>query len=362
MASVQKTSSSTWQVRYKDPETRKHRAKTFKRKVDAQRFLHSVEHSINSGTYIGADRAMVRVGDWVRQHVEERADLAPSTRVRTYSIITQHIVPKWAQVTLKDIRHRDVQQWVRELSDADLSARTTRKVVGVLSSALDAAVRDRRMVVNPCHGVTYPRPDLRRPVYLTPAQVEQMTSIVDGRERIIVLVLAYCGLRWGELAGLRVKDVDVARRRLSVEQTIISVNSKLFTKPPKDHERRSVPVPSFLMEQIEQWMSGKEPGSLLLTSPQGAALRNRNERRGWFNSAADAIGVPELTPHGMRHTAASMAIAAGASVLAVQRMLGHSSATVTLDVYADLFEDDLDALADRLDTMRAEYALRGSYA
>lgn len=78
-------------------------------------------------------------------------------------------------------------------------------------------------------------------------------------------------------------------------------------------------------------------------------LRNRAFRRGWLDEAAAAIGEAGLTPHELRHTAASLAIGAGAHVKEVQRMLGHASAAVTLDTYSDLFDDDLDDVADRLD-------------
>ena len=110
-------------------------------------------------------------------------------------------------------------------------------------------------------------------------------------------------------------------------------------------------MPKFLVEMVAAHVAGQDVDDLIFTSPRGGPLRNRNERGRWFDQAAESIGVPELTPHGLRHTAASMAISAGASVLSVQRMLGHSSATVTLDVYSSLFEDDLDEVAERLDRM-----------
>ncbi|MGO3148405.1 MAG: tyrosine-type recombinase/integrase, partial [Leucobacter sp.] len=81
-------------------------------------------------------------------------------------------------------------------------------------------------------------------------------------------------------------------------------------------------------------------------------------RVGWFDTATTAIGLKGLTPHELRHTAASLAVSAGANVKAVQRMLGHASAAVTLDVYADLFDDDLDGVATALDqaAMRSDVA------
>lgn len=86
-------------------------------------------------------------------------------------------------------------------------------------------------------------------------------------------------------------------------------------------------------------------------------LRNRNARRSWFDTAAAAIGEPGLTPHELRHTAASLAVSAGANVKAIQRMLGHASAAMTLDRYADLFDDDLDAVAERLHGIRESVTL-----
>lgn len=151
-------------------------------------------------------------------------------------------------------------------------------------------------------------------------------------------------------------------RRLNVEQTIVDDNGRSLVKPPKDNEIRSVPAPRFVIEMLVEQGEGMGSDDLLFRSPRGRPLRNRHERGRWFDAAADAIGVPELTPHALRHTAASLAISAGASVLAVQRMLGHSSATVTLDVYSELFDGDLDELGDRLDRVRAESRLRGSYA
>jgi integrase len=91
------------------------------------------------------------------------------------------------------------------------------------------------------------------------------------------------------------------------------------------------------------------PDELLFTGPGGGMLRVGNFRRRVFDEAARQVGLEGLTPHDLRHTAASLAVSAGANVKAVQRLLGHASAAMTLDVYSGLFDDDLDAVADRLD-------------
>ena len=98
----------------------------------------------------------------------------------------------------------------------------------------------------------------------------------------------------------------------------------------------------------------------MFTAPDGGVLLLRNFRRRVFDPAARAAGLDGLTPHELRHTAASLAVASGANVKAVQRMLGHASAAMTLDVYSGLFDDDLDALADRLDAAAADFLRTGA--
>ena len=95
--------------------------------------------------------------------------------------------------------------------------------------------------------------------------------------------------------------------------------------------------------------AGKGPDDYVFTSPSGGPLRLRNWRSRVFDPATRRVGLVDVTPHDLRHTAASLAIASGAHVKVVQQMLGHASAAMTLDVYAGLFGDDLDSLAEALD-------------
>jgi integrase len=189
-------------------------------------------------------------------------------------------------------------------------------------------------------------------VFLSHAQVADLARAA-GPHGLIVLVLAYTGLRWGELAALRVKRVDLERRRLVVAESMTEVNGKAVFGTPKTHHRRSVPVPRFLVDPLRDRITGRHHDDLVFTSPEGGVLRNNNFRRRMFDRAARAVGLAGLTPHELRYTAAGLAVAEGANVKAVQRMLGHASAAMTLDVYADLFEDDLDQVADRLDRAAA---------
>jgi integrase len=162
---------------------------------------------------------------------------------------------------------------------------------------------------------------------------------------------------------LKVSRIDLMRRRIHVAESVTELSDgTLDWGLPKSHERRWVPVPRFLVDDLTEHVAGKAPGDLVFTSPKGAVLRVRGARRSWFDRAVELADVPVgLHPHELRHTAASLAVSAGASMLAVQRMLGHAKASMTLDVYAELFDDDLEAVGARLDEI-AQTADRGPSA
>lgn len=255
---------------------------------------------------------------------------------------------------VSEVTHSAVQRWVAGLSKT-LSPATVQKVFNAFSQVLDLAVRERRLASNPCAGVSLPRTTLTPRRYLTAAEVERLAQEA-GPHAALVLTLAYCGLRWGEAAGLRVSRVDLLRRRLLIEEATAEVKGSLSFGPPKSHARRSVPVPGFLADLLAPLLAGKAPGDLVFTGRQGATLRRSAAYKGWWRGAVRRAGLEPLSPHELRHTAASLAISSGASALAVQRMLGHASAAMTLDVYSDLFDSDLDAVGDALSEVRSRAA------
>ncbi len=165
-----------------------------------------------------------------------------------------------------------------------------------------------------------------------------------------MLFLAYTGVRFGEMAALRVRRIDFLRRRAMIAESVTLVRSQQVWGTPKGHERREVPIPRFLIDDLARHVEGKNPNDLVFTGIRGgAALRGPIFRRAVFVQASAAIGMPGLRPHELRHTAASLAIASGANVKVVQQMLGHKSATMTLDQYGHLFGDQLDDVADAMD-------------
>jgi integrase len=353
MATIEKYNLANGSVRYRvrgRVDGRQVKQGDIRTRKEAELVAATLEVKKADGSYVRVSAGRTPVGDQCRAWLDGRADLTASTRERYAGIIRTHIEPRWGPVALGDVRHSAVQSWSADLAAGGMAAASVRKTVRVLSLAFDLAVADRLVAANPCAKVKIARPVAKRRRYLTRDQVWALADAAGDRQAV-VLVLCYCGLRWGELAGLRVRDVDLMRRRITVARSVTEVNGHLDWTDGKTHTRRSVPVPRFLVDDLAVAMAGKGPDDLAFSGERrDSVLRVRNARRSWFDAAVAESGAPErLTPHELRHTAASLAISVGANVKAVQAMLGHGSAALTLDTYADLFPDDLDAVADAFD-------------
>jgi integrase len=223
-------------------------------------------------------------------------------------------------------------------------------------------VDDGRLIRNPCEGINAPKRQHNSRAYLTHQQVEQLATAAREVDGLVIRLLAYTGLRWGEMAALTVGSVDMLRRRLQITEAVAEADGRLQWKSPKDQERRSVPFPAFLADELGGQMLGKGRDDLVLMAVKGGPLRVSHWRPRVFNPARDSLeDFPKVTPNDLRHTAASLAVSAGGNVLALARMLGHEDPSLTLRTYADLFDSDLDALAHVLDQHRTA-ALRPSTA
>ncbi|WP_380166437.1 tyrosine-type recombinase/integrase [Jannaschia sp. R86511] len=344
MGSVSRRKNGRWRARYRDPSG-KQRSRDFTRKIDAQRWLASMDVAMGRGEWLDPALGNITLGEWSRSWLTRQSQLKPSTALRYEGLLENQVLPTWRDIRLSDIAHSAVADWVAGLSRAGLSPSSVRHAHRVLSLMLSSAVRDGRLPRNVAAGVRLPRVGVSEKRFLSHGQIRELAAAVGEPFDAVVLVLAFTGLRWGELAALRVRDVDLERRRVHVARSMTEIRGRAVFGTPKNHQRRSVPLPAFLVEPLRPRVAGRTPDDLAFTSRAGAVLRNRNFRTQVFDRAAREVGLDGLTPHELRHTAASLAIAAGANVKAVQRMLGHASAAMTLDVYAGLFADDLDEVA-----------------
>lgn len=360
-----RTGKPRYLVRYRRPDGTQTMKRGFPRKKDAEDWLHEIESAKLRGEFIPVSAGRTRLTElypgWL---AAKRVHCSPGWVVDLDTAWRTHVEPRWAQTPVGQVRAGDIQEWVAELSERR-SPTIVIRAHGVLAGVLDDAVRDGKIRTNPARGVKLPRKRGARSRYLTHNEVQAVAE-ASGHE-LLVYTLAYCGLRWGEATALRVRDVNVLRRRISVTRAVRYLRGEGFKiGDTKGKENRTVPVPAFLVPMLEQRMRRADgldalvfpaPKAEYMRQPGKSAIRE-GERVGvkWWERALDTAGVEWMTPHDLRHTAASLAVSAGASVKAVQSMLGHKSAAMTLDIYADLFDGDLDDVAVRMDAQR-EHAL-----
>jgi integrase len=279
----------------------------------------------------------------------------PKTLEGYRSLLDTHVLPKWGSAPVANITWQAIQKWIAELKDTDVSNRREGKLSAsrilqayhVFRAVLGHAVKSKLIAVNPAAEIDLPRKPAPDPRYLDDDQVAVLAAGC-GEHDVMVLVLAYCGLRWGEAIALTRADVDFDRGRIAVRKAVTRTERKYVLGPTKTHETRSVPVPATVLKLLKERV-GHRPADKLVFPGSLGWLRS-HELRKVFDPAAVKIGVPGLVPHELRHTCASLAIRnAGASIKAVQLLLGHKTATMTLDRYGSLYESDLDAVAVRLD-------------
>ncbi len=348
ITAYQTAKGKRYRVIYRKPNNSQSSKRGFRTKRDAELWAANHELTKASGEFIDGAAARAKLTELGEVWLSSQTHLKPSS-LRPIEIAWRiYVLPRWGNVQVGQIRHTDVQMWVAEIG-RERSATTVLRAYGVLAAILDGAVRDRRISSNPARGVNLPRKGKKGRAYLTHDQVAALAR-ESKKMSTLVYTLAYCGLRWGEVTALRVRSVDRARRRLKVEENAVNVGGVLHVGTPKTHETRSVPYPAFLDDLLP--IEGKTGAQLVFGT--GDYLRSPDGRRGWFVSALKRCQeadpeFPTVTIHDLRHTAASLAVSSGANVKAVQRMLGHASAAMTLDTYADLFDDDLDDVAARLD-------------
>jgi integrase len=192
--------------------------------------------------------------------------------------------------------------------------------------------------------------------FLTVRQVEDLAEAIDPRYRMLVRFATYSGLRAGELVALRVRHLNLLRGTCEVVDSATDVDGRLVWGTTKTYTRRRVHLPRFLCDQLAAYLADRPhaPDDLVFTAPQGGPLREQKVIERFYKTAAAKVGLPELRFHDLRHTCASLLIAQGASVKAVQAQLGHASATITLDRYGHLFPDELSQLARHLDRAYAD--------
>jgi integrase len=306
---------------------------------------------------------------------KQGAQRKPKTIVGYRSILDTLVLPRWGETPMKAITYADLTSWFASLSrdgsqvGNPLSASRIRQTHQLMGAVFKYAVRAGLASTNVAAEIS-PRHDLpeANETEQHPLTHRQLLEFAReaGRFETLTLVLGYCGLRFGEAAALR--RADVGDRQIVVRNSATYVQGQgIVETATKTKRSRQVPVPEPLWQRLKRELPdaadafvfpGKRDGPLSLGEYRWVfdkalrAMQLQSKTRRDVEIVADGEAgtphFPTITPHDLRHTCASLSISAGANVKVVQRMLGHATASMTLDLYGHLMSDDLATVADKL--------------
>jgi integrase len=299
-------------------------SRTFNTRTAARAWALDLEDFLDRGG--DPDRPdKLTVGEWEKVWWKARI-VERTTREADRSRLDVHVLTTWKDVPLDRVTPMGVQAWVRQLENKGLAAATVSSCHNLLSGMMSAAVREGHVGLNPCTEVRLPALAPHREVYLTQPEVQRLLEVVDGQDRTIILTLVLTGLRWGELAGLKVSALDLLRRRLEVVRVMTRYGPKEY---PKTRDRRTLPIPAVLVDALAAHLVGHDNG-LVFHLARGGPLNYSAWRRKVWLAAIVASGISkEPRIHDLRHTYASWLVQAGRSLDEVQKLLGHRSIVTT---------------------------------
>lgn len=371
--SVQKLSGGRYRARIKDHGIEA-ASKVFDRHADAKRWEAEQYALLASGALQGSAARRMKLGEFFPRFVEARIHRAQRTRDTDLGAWRRYIEPEFGRVRIADISDARIRRWIgRLLSGAYTPGRgpdgqplaptpksegTAKRALGTLSAILTFAVEEHIIIVNPAHSVAVQQGanSAPRATALEREQLDELYELAlelegadsrpgDRPQSELIPVLGYTGLRWGELAGLKVSDLSTkGDAMLRVNRTLVHANGGGVAsyKAVKGYLRREVPIPDPVREIVEQWSYGAEGAAPLFPGPRGYPLNSSNwRRRVAWNDACRAIGFDTLRPHDLRHTCATMYLKAGVNPKIVQRILGHADVQTTLKIYSHVSDRDI---------------------
>jgi integrase len=332
---VRRLPSGRWQARYRDAAGKSHTApETFATRPEATRFLAQVETDLARGEWTDPRAGRVLFAEWAARWRETTTNLRPNTRALHAYLLRRFLMPAFADTAVADLDLMAVRSWLARLEREAVSPNTVAKAYRLLARIMDTAVDASLIVRNPCSvkgAATERAPEMR---VATVAQVAALAQTIDPRYRALVLVAAYAGLRWGELVGLRVKRVDLLHGRITVAEQATEIDGHFSWGPPKTEAgRRTVTLPAIAAVALAEHLatySQPGPDGLVFTSAEGGLLRRSNFNRRVWQPATRAVGLKGLRFHDLRHTSATLSIAAGASTRELMARMGHSSSAAAL--------------------------------
>lgn len=361
MASIDKRPGGGYRARWREYPGGPQKTRQFARKTEAERFLDGIRGDLARGLYVDPAGGRVLFRDYAEEWRAAQVH-RPTTALQTQSYLRVHAYPTLGHRPIGAIRRSEIQGWVKKRSEV-LSPGSVELVYRWVATIFKAAVGDRLIPASPCVRIALPKGDRHEIVPLEVEVVGALAEAVPARYRALIVLAAGTGLRQGECFGLTVDRVDFLRRQVRVDRQLVGVrDGRPVWGPPKSEAGfRTVPMPGVVIDAMSTHLAerGASVDGLVFTNSQGAPLRRSAFGAAWHR-AGGRIGLPAgATFHDLRHFYASLLIAHGCSVKAVQKRLGHQSAMETLDTYSHLWPDGDDETRDAVDTVLGDLQSEG---
>jgi integrase len=358
VASIAKRPNSRWRARYRDAGGREH-SKHFSRKVDAQGWLDQVTTSVVTGAYVDPKAGRITFANYYKEWASRQV-WAPGTK-RAMALAAGSV--PFSDLPIRAVRRSHVEQWVKTMSARTLAVGTIHTRVNNVRAVLRGAVADRLIPVDPSEGLTLPRRRRAAAAMTIPSteQVGRLLEAAEGPFKAFIGLCAFAGLRLGEGAGVQVGDVEFLSRRLTVTRQIQRENGGFEVRTPKAESERTVylapKLVEMLTEHVRLYRPGDDPARWLFTG-EGDDPPHQNTVGHRWRATKIKAKVEKLRLHDLRHFYASGLIAQGCDVVTVQRALGHSTATTTLNTYSHLWPTAEDRTRKAAEAMMTE-SLKG---
>ncbi len=273
--------------------------------------------------------------DWL---TEGHDSLKPQTWSRYEVIVRRHLIPWIGDLQLSKVTESTVRDLQAQLRRGKLGDTSRHHVHAVLGAALEAARRRGLIQTNPAHSVPAPRMHHRPKQILTEAEARRLLDAARGTEYEPLFVLALTtGARVGELLALSWRDVDLEGARLSIRGTAVTGfdGTREISDPKTARGRRVVPLPPMTVAALAAYRAhAGEDAELLFPGRGGGVLAASTIRRDHFYPLLERAGLPRMTFHSLRDTAATLMLQRGVSAHVVSFILGHASVSTTLSIYA----------------------------
>jgi integrase len=329
--SVRKLPSGRYQARYWHDGAMHAAPSTFRAKADAQAWLSTVETDLLRGSWVAPADGKVTFGEFAKAWLEKQHHLRPRT-VELYGyLLSSHLAQAFGDRPLSAITTTEVTAWHRSLLERRPG--TAPKAYRLLAQLMKAALDDNCIVRSPVAVKGASKEPAQEQAVPTVAEVDALSEAVPDRYKAMVVLAAWCALRFGELAALRRDRVDLVHNEIRVSETVTELGTgERFVGPPKTAAgRRTVAIPPHLLPIVEKHLGtvGPEADALLFPATQGGYISRIHFRQRVWLPALRATGLAYRF-HDLRHSGFTWAAASGATVAELMHRAGHSTSATAM--------------------------------